>query len=113
VVTRYRISLQQRHYASTSIDSRPAAVRSLAYDATDFGLLSADLAAGIRSVKGANRLGIPVDTWLTAAQGKRLLSTADSVNLTGKRVYATLVILLGFGLRRAELTALRVEDRER
>ena len=110
VVTRYRISLEQRHYASTTINLRLAAVRRLAYEAADCGLLSADLAAGIRRVKGAKRLGIPVGNWLTAEQGKRLLLTADSMSLRGKRDYATLAILLGCGLRRAELTALRVED---
>jgi integrase len=110
VVTRYRISLEQRHYASTTINLRLAAVRRLAYEAADCGLLSADLAAGIRRVKGAKRLGIPVGNWLTAEQGKRLLLTPDGASLRGKRDYATLAILLGCGLRRAELTALRVED---
>jgi len=110
VVTRYRISLEQRHYASTTINLRLAAVRRLAYEAADCGLLSADLAVGIRRVKGAKRLGVPVGNWLTAEQGKRLLLTADRASLRGKRDYATLAILLGCGLRRAELTALRVED---
>ena len=110
VVTRYRIFLEQRHYASTTINLRLAAVRRLAYEAADCGLLSADLAAGIRRVKGAKRLGVPVGNWLTAEQGKRLLLTADSTSLRGKRDYATLAILLGCGLRRAELAALRVED---
>ncbi len=110
VVTRYRISLEQRHYASTTINLRLAAVRRLAYEAADYGLLSADLAAGIRRVKGAKRLGVPVGNWLTAEQGKRLLLTAEGTSLRGKRDYATLAILLGCGLRRAELTALRVED---
>ena len=95
VVTRYRISLEQRHYASTTINLRLAAVRRLAYEAADCGLLSANLAAGIRRVKGAKRLGVTVGNWLTAEQGKRLLSTADCVNLRGKRDYATLAILLG------------------
>src|SRR3984893_5455197 len=47
VVTRYRISLEQRHSASTTINLRLAPVRRLAYEAADCGLLSADLAAGI------------------------------------------------------------------
>ena len=110
VVTRYRISLEQRHYASTTINLRLAAVRRLAYEAADCGLLSADLAAGIRRVKGAKRLGVLVGNWLNAEQGKRLLLTADGASLRSKRDYATLAILMGCGLRRAELTALRVED---
>src|SRR3984957_4636987 len=111
VVTRYRISLE-RHYASTTINLRLVAVRRLAYEAADCGLLSADLAAGIRRVKGAKRLGVPVGNWLTAEQGKRLLLASDCTSLRGKRDYATLAILLGCGLRRAELTALRIEDIE-
>lgn len=110
VVTRYRISLEQQRYASTTINLRLAAVRRLAYEAADCGLLSADLAAGIRRVKGAKRLGIAVGNWLSAEQGKRLLRTVDVGGLRGKRDYATLAILLGCGLRRAELTTLRVED---
>ena len=110
VVTRYRISLEQQHYASATINLRLAAVRRLAYEAADCGLLSADLAAGIRRVKGAKRLGMPVGNWLSAEQGKRLLRTVEVGSLRGKRDYATLAILLGCGLRRAELTALRVED---
>ncbi len=110
VVTRYRISLEQQPYASTTINLRLAAVRRLAYEAADCGLLSADLAAGIRRVKGAKRLGMPVGNWLSAEQGKRLLRATDVGSLRGKRDYATLAILLGCGLRRAELTALRVEE---
>jgi hypothetical protein len=102
--------LEQRHYASTTINLRLAAVRRLAYEAADSGPLSADQAAGIRRVKGAKRLGVPVGNWLTANRGKRLLLTADGTSLRGKRDYATLAILLGCGLRRAVLTALRVED---
>ncbi|MGC1294255.1 MAG: hypothetical protein WA869_04380 [Alloacidobacterium sp.] len=60
VVTRYRISLEQRHYASTTINLRLAAVRRLAYEAADCGLLSADLAAGIRWVKGASDSVFPL-----------------------------------------------------
>jgi len=55
VVTRYRISLEQRQYAPSTINLRLAAVRRLTYEAADCGLLSPDLAAGIRRVKGARR----------------------------------------------------------
>jgi hypothetical protein len=40
VVTRNRISLEQQHYASTTINLRPAAVRRLAYEVADCRLLS-------------------------------------------------------------------------
>jgi hypothetical protein len=61
VVTRYRISLEQRQYAPSTINLRLAAVRRLAYEASDCGLLSPDLAAGIRRVKGARRLGVRIE----------------------------------------------------
>jgi hypothetical protein len=57
VVTRYRISFEQAHYASSIINLRLAAVRRLAYEAADCGLRSPDLAAGIRRVKGLKKHG--------------------------------------------------------
>ena len=48
VVLRYRIHLEQRGYAPATINLRLAAVRRIAYEAADAGLLSPELAAGIR-----------------------------------------------------------------
>jgi hypothetical protein len=58
VVTRYRIHLEDKLLAPGTINVRLAAVRRLAYEAADTGLLSPDLAAGIRRVKGAKKLGM-------------------------------------------------------
>ena len=110
VVTRYRISLEQARYASSSINLRLAAVRRLVYEAADSGLLSPDLAAGIRRVKGAKKLGVRVGNWLTAEQGKRLLEAVDDGSLRGKRNHAMIAVLVGCGLRRAELAGLTFED---
>ena len=55
VVLRYRISLEQKEYAPSTINLRLAAVRRIAYEAADSGLLSPELAAGIRRVKGVRR----------------------------------------------------------
>lgn len=65
VVLRYRFSLEQKNLAPSTINVRLAAVRRLAYEAADTGLLSPDLAAGIRRVKGAKRLGVRIGNWLT------------------------------------------------
>jgi integrase len=65
VVLRYRIHLEQRHYAPATINLRLAAVRRIAYEAADAGLLSPELAAGIRRVKGVRRLGVRLGNWLT------------------------------------------------
>jgi hypothetical protein len=56
VVLRYRFFLEQKNLAPSTINVRLAAVRRLAYEASDSGLLSPELAAGIRRVKGAKRL---------------------------------------------------------
>lgn len=112
VVTRYRIALEQRKYAPSTINLRLAAVRRLAYEASDCGLLSPDLAAGIRRVKGAKRLGVRVGNWLTVEQGKKLLAVSSGKNLRDVRNHAILAMLLGCGLRRAELVAVKIEDFE-
>jgi integrase len=110
VVLRYRIYLEQKQYAATTINLRLAAVRRVAYEAADSGLLSPELAAGIRRVKGVRRIGVRIGNWLTAEQGKRLLAGADRESLRGKRNYAMLAMLIGCGLRRGELLALRVNS---
>src|SRR6184192_1125030 len=90
VVLRYRIHLEQRRYAPATINLRLAAVRRVAYEAADSGLLSPELAAGIRRVKGVRRIGVRVGNWLTAEQGKRLLAGVERRSLRGKRNYAML-----------------------
>jgi site-specific recombinase XerD len=112
VVTRYRLSLEQRRYAPSTINLRLAAVRRLAYEASDCGLLSPDLAAGIRRVKGAKRLGVRVGNWLTAEQSKMLLAVHSGKQLRELRNHAVIAMLLGCGLRRAELVAVKIEDFE-
>src|ERR1700693_1831107 len=52
VVVRYRMHLESRHLAPGTIILWLGAVRRLAYEAAECGLLSAGLAAGIRRVKG-------------------------------------------------------------
>jgi integrase len=109
VVLRYRFFLEQKNLAPSTINVRLAAVRRLAYEASDTGLLSPDLAAGIRRVKGAKRLGVRIGNWLTIDQSRTLLGK-PSDNLRGKRDRAILALLIGCGLRRAELVGLRTGD---
>jgi len=110
VVLRYRLQLESRGLAPATINIRLAAVRRLAYEAADSGLLSPELAASIGRVKGAKKLGIRLGNWLTAHEGKILLGTPDAGSVRGKRDYAVLAILLGCGLRRSELVHLRMQD---
>src|SRR6267378_2480129 len=101
-VSRYRIALEQHPYAPSTINLSLAAIRRLAYEASDCGLLSPDLAAGIRRVKGVRKIGVRLGNWLTPEQSQRLWNTPDRHSLRGKRDRALLAILLACGLRRHE-----------
>src|SRR5258705_3600485 len=78
VVLRYRFFLEQKNLAPSTINVRLAAVRRLAYEASDCGLLSPDSAGGIRRVQGAKRPGVPIGNWLTADQSRILLGEPPS-----------------------------------
>ena len=62
----------------------------------------------LRRVKGAKKLGTRLGNWLTCAQGRRLLDAPNRDETKGKRDHAILAILLGCGLRRAELISLKL-----
>jgi site-specific recombinase XerD len=109
VVLRYRTFLETRQLASGTINLRLGAVRRLAYEAADCGLLSSDLAAGIRRVKGVKKLGVRLGNWLTADQGHALWQAPDNQRIKGKRDRALLAVLLACGLRRHEAVSLRLE----
>ena len=87
VVVRYRMHLESRKLAPATINLRLGAVRRLAYEAADCGLLSADLAAGIRRVKGGKKLGVRLGNWLTADQSQALcrlqIATGSRANEIG------------------------------
>src|SRR5580765_8795185 len=105
-----RIHLEQRRYAPATINLRLAAVRQIAYEAADAGLLSPELAAGIHRVKGVRRIGVRVGNWLTADQGRRLPESATPLTARELRDHAMVAMLIGCGLRRAELLALSLES---
>src|SRR5438477_1406570 len=109
VVLRYRSHLESRQLAPGTINLRLGAVRRLAYEAADCGLLSADLAAGIRRVKGVKKLGVRLGNWLTAEQGHALWQAPDHQQLKRKRDRALLALLLACRLRRHEAVALKLE----
>jgi len=102
--------MEQAHYSASTINLQLTAIRRLAYEAADCGLLSPELAAGIQRVKGVKLLGVRLGNWLTAEQGRSLLARVDTDELRGKRDHAMLATLLGCGLRRAELVKVKIED---
>ncbi len=109
VVEAYRMHLAEQGLAPSSINVQLAALRRLASEAADRGLLAPDVAAGIAQVKGAKRTGDRRGNWLSREQAQKLLRLPNVSTLQGKRDQALLALLLGCGLRRAELAALTVE----
>ncbi len=112
VVLRYRSYLEARQLAPGTINLRLGVVRRLAYEASDCGLLSADLAAGIRRVRGVRKIGVRLGNWLTAEEGKALWHAPDPERMKGKRDRALLALLLACGLRRHEAVSLELRDLE-
>src|SRR6476660_594273 len=105
-VSAWRVSLEDRRLGSSSIIIRMSAIRKLAAEAADNGLLAPELAAGISRVKSAKSAGIRVGNWLSLRQAQALLSAPDITTLRGLRDRAILAVLLGCGLRRSEAAAL-------
>ena len=81
VVLRFRLHLESLGLAAGAINQRLAAVRRLAYEAADSGLLSPELAAGIRRVKGVKQLGCRAGNWLNRDQARLLLEKSDGGSL--------------------------------
>jgi site-specific recombinase XerD len=113
VVLRYRMHLENIPQAPTTINLRLAAVRRLANAASDNGLLSPELVAGIRRVKGVKRFGQAVGNGLTTEEGQQLLGAVCTDTLRGRRDAAMLGLLLGYGLRPSEVANLEIERIQR
>ncbi len=109
-VQRYRSDLEGRELAPSSINLRLAAIKKLASEAADNGLLAPETAAAIGRVKGAKRAGVRAGNWLSKPQALELLGAPDRSTLKGKRDRVLLCLLLGCGLRRGELAQLDLSD---
>ena len=110
VVVRYRMHLESRGLAANTINQQLAAVRRLAHEAADSGLLSPELAAGISRVKGVKQLGFRFGNWLSAEQSSEVLKHACGDSMRAKRDYAMLAMLFGCGFRRSELVGLEADE---
>ena len=110
VVVRYRMHLESRGLAANTINQQLAAVRRLAHEAADAGLLSPELAAGISRVRGVKQLGFRAGNWLSTEQSSQVLKHACGSTIRAKRDYAMLAMLLGCGFRRSELVGLEVDE---
>src|SRR5271157_1639873 len=108
-VSAWRVALEARGLGSVSINVRITAVRKLAAEAADNGLLAPELAAGIARVKSAKSMGVRTGNWLSLKQAQALLNAPDITTTKGLRDRAIIAVLLGCGLRRSEVAALTME----
>jgi integrase len=105
-VSAWRVALEASGLGAVSINVRITAVRKLAVEAADNGLLAPELASGITRVKGVASKGVRLGNWLSVKQAQALLNTPDTSTANGLRDRAILAVLLGCGLRRSEVAAL-------
>ena len=108
-VQAYRASLIESGLSPASINIRMTAIRRLAEEAADNGLLVPEVASAISRVKGLRRQGVRTGNWLTVAQAEQFVNSPDTSTLKGKRDRALLAVLLGCGLRREETACLTLE----
>src|SRR5215813_11229471 len=73
-VSAWRASLEARKLGSSSIIIRMSAIRKLAGEAVDNGLLAPELAAGISRVKSVKSIGIRTGNWLCRGRRKYCLA---------------------------------------
>ncbi len=110
LVQQYRAELIRRGSSASTINLRLAPVRKLARELADNGWLEPAVAAAIERVPGVQQLGARAGNWLTRDQANDLLNAPDPTTLSGRRDRAILALLIGCGLRRAELLRLNIED---
>src|SRR5713101_7041371 len=108
VVLRYRCHLESSQLAPGTINLRLGAVRRLAYEAADCGLLSADLGWHSPSER-RQEAGCAFRELANGRARPCLWQAPDHQRLKGKRDRALLALLLACGLRRHEAVALRLD----
>lgn len=84
-VLRYRAELIASGLAPATINQHLSAIRRLAQEGADNGLMPTAAAAAITRVKGIRREGVRAGNWLTVDQAEQLLSSPDGRTLAGKR----------------------------
>jgi integrase len=102
--------LESRGLAANTINQQLAAVRRIAHEAADSGLLSPELAAGISRVKGVKQLGFRSGNWLSADESSAVLKHAYGPSLLPNETMPCWPYCLVVVLRRSELVGLKLDE---
>lgn len=114
VVELYRRNLSERQgYSTSTVNQRLSSIRKLLIAAAEEGLLRPEEALLISRVSGLKGRGVRPRSWLTAEKVQQLIHAPDQLSPKGIRDCAILAVLVGCGLARGELVALRTENLER
>jgi site-specific recombinase XerD len=114
-VNAYKAELLSRGQSPASVNLTLSAIRKMATEAADNGMLDPTIAAGIGRVSGVSQKGTRTGNWLSKDQAQALINTPDTGTLKGLRDRAILAVMIGAGLRRSEvanLTFNHVQQRE-
>lgn len=106
LVLKYRQTLTG---SPASINLKMSAIRKLAQEAADNGLLDQTIANGVSRVHGVSSHGVRAGNWLTKHQAQNILTVPNVETLKGLRDRAILAVMIGGGLRRAEVASLKFE----
>lgn len=116
-VNAYREQLLQEGKSRSSINQALSAIRKLAEEAADNGLVPPTLAYGVERVKGVKQEGVRAGNWLTNEEAEKLINTPvylwqreEIPLLKAVRDQAILAVMVGTGLRRFEVAILTWEQ---
>lgn len=99
-------ALKAHGVGEASINQRLAAIRKLAQEAADHGLIDETTCQAIKRVGNVKRQGAKLGNWLTKDQATAMLNAPDTTTRKGQRDQAVLALMIGAGLRREELCRL-------
>lgn len=115
-INAYREALLQAGKSRSSINQALSAIRKLASEAADNGLVPPTLAYGVERVKGVKQEGVRAGNWLTKEEAEKLINTPvrrwqqeEIPILKAVRDQAVLAVMVGTGLRRSEVANLAWE----
>jgi integrase/recombinase XerD len=113
VLETYKAHLTGLKYSSSTVNQRLSAIRKLLLQAGDEGLVAPATALIATRVSGVRKRGVRVGKWLSPEQAEELVNAPDPASLKGLRDRAILALLVGCGLRRAEVVSLETGHLER
>lgn len=101
-------ALRAAGVSASSINQRLTAIRKLAVELADNGVIDHSAAQAIGRAEGVRVEGKRLGNWLTKEQAQQLLTLPGVSTVKGLRDRAILAVLLGCGLRREECAGLTV-----